>query len=196
MKRPAGGRFLVCILVVILLAVAGIALGSGQARAAQGKPYKLRFGFGSLNAVNVVVWVMEREGFYRKYGIDTNPIFFNGSLRSVQAMLAGEIDGAVIGSTQVIDNNAAGAPSLRVVASLQDVLKYDMIVRPSIQKPEDLKGKTFAIGTVGGQAYFAAIMSLKKMGLDPRRDRIALVQFGNETARAAALMSGGPGAAG
>ena len=47
-------------------------------------------------------------------------------------MIAGELDGAVIGSTQVIDNNAAGLPALKVVASLQDVLKYNFMVRPEI----------------------------------------------------------------
>lgn len=191
MKKLSGGRVFRVVFVLALLAGGLSSAGFQEVSAAESKMYKFRYGFGALNAVNAVVWAMDREGIYRKYGIDTKPIFFNGSLRSVQAMIAGELDGAVIGSTQVIDSNAAGAPPLKVVASLQDVLKYQLMVRPEITKAEDLKGKSFAIGTVGGQAYFAALMSLQKMGLDPRQDKIAVVQLGNETHRAAALLSGG-----
>ena len=191
MKKLTEGRVFRWGLVLFLLAAGLSVAGFREAAAAETKVSKFRLGFGALNVVNAVVWVMDREGIYRKYGIDTRPIFFNGSLRSVQAMIAGELDGAVIGSTQVIDNNAAGAPVLKVVASLQDVLKYNIMVRPEIKKAEDLKGKSFAIGTVGGQAYFAALMSLQKLGLDPKRDQIAVVQMGNETLRAGALLSGG-----
>ncbi|HEX5605145.1 MAG TPA: ABC transporter substrate-binding protein, partial [Candidatus Binatia bacterium] len=62
---------------------------------------------------------------------------------------------------------------------------------PTVKKPEDLKGKRIGAAQAGTASYHAVLLGLKHWGLDPRRDRITILQLGNQGARVASLQSGG-----
>ena len=55
----------------------------------------------------------------------------------------------------------------------------------------DLKGKRIGAAQVGTASYHAILLGLKHWGLDARRDRITILQIGNQGARVASLQSGG-----
>jgi ABC-type nitrate/sulfonate/bicarbonate transport system substrate-binding protein len=60
-----------------------------------------------------------------------------------------------------------------------------------VKKPEDLKGRRIGAAQAGTASYHAVLLGLKHWRLDPRRDRITILQLGNQGARVASLQSGG-----
>ena len=54
-----------------------------------------------------------------------------------------------------------------------------------------MKGKRIGAAQAGTASYHAVLLGLKHWGLDARRDRITILQLGNQGARVASLQSGG-----
>ena len=54
-----------------------------------------------------------------------------------------------------------------------------------------MKGKRIGAAQAGTASYHAVLLGLKHWGLDARRDRITILQIGNQGARVASLLSGG-----
>jgi len=69
-------------------------------------------------------------------------------------------------------------------------MPYQFWVLPQVRQPADLKGKRVAISTFGSGSHLAAEVALQVLGLDPVRDKIAIMQVGTQADRVAALVSG------
>ena len=67
---------------------------------------------------------------------------------------------------------------------------YDLVARPGIKTPEDLRGKKFGVQSIGGTVWMGAILALEHFGLDPDRDKIAIIAAGDQTVLAQALANG------
>jgi len=70
-------------------------------------------------------------------------------------------------------------------------MNYVLVGAPAVKKPEDLRGKRIGAAQAGTASYHAVLLGLKHWGLDARRDRITILQLGNQGARVASLQSGG-----
>lgn len=149
---------------------------------------KLLLAHGAINVDVTPLWIAKEQGFFRNYGLDVDLVFIIAG-RAAQAMLAGQLPAALIGATHVANAVTAGA-DLTMVLGLRNRLSYLFVARPSIAGPEDLKNKKLAIGTPAGAASLATYVALDYFGLNPRRDRILLLQVGGEPERLAALQSG------
>jgi NitT/TauT family transport system substrate-binding protein len=68
-------------------------------------------------------------------------------------------------------------------------LPFQVVARPEIKKPEDLRGKKLAISTFGSTTDFAARYFLEKTGLTVGKD-VILLQGGGQSTRLAALKQG------
>ena len=132
-------------------------------------------------------WIAKEAGMFKKYGLDTEMIFINGSTRGVQSMIAGEIDFAGAVGTSAINGKLAGGDVL-IVNSLVNTLPYYIIGKPDIKSPEDLKGRTAASHIPGTSADFAVRLALRKFGIDYKD--IQAVMVGGATARVAAVING------
>jgi ABC-type nitrate/sulfonate/bicarbonate transport system substrate-binding protein len=77
---------------------------------------------------------------------------------------------------------------LKVVAMNSVVLTDGLLCQKDIKTAVDLKGKALAIGTFGGTAHGAALLSLQGLGLTAK-DAV-ITQVGNESTRIAALKGG------
>jgi ABC-type nitrate/sulfonate/bicarbonate transport system substrate-binding protein len=66
-----------------------------------------------------------------------------------------------------------------------------MVGSSTVKRPEDLKGKRIGAAQAGTASYHAVLLGLKHWGLDARRDKIAILQLGNQAARVGSLQSGG-----
>ncbi len=86
--------------------------------------------------------LLDRQGggIFKKYGLDTELIFINGSTRGVQSLIAGEIDFAGAVGTSAINGSLAGG-DIAIVDSLVNTLPYYIIGKADIKSPEDLKGR-------------------------------------------------------
>jgi ABC-type nitrate/sulfonate/bicarbonate transport system substrate-binding protein len=66
----------------------------------------------------------------------------------------------------------------------------NVVARPGIKSPEELRGKILGIQGVGGTNWLAALLWLEHFGLDLRRDNIILQGTGEQVVRSQALESG------
>ncbi|HEY2988173.1 MAG TPA: ABC transporter substrate-binding protein [Candidatus Binatia bacterium] len=170
-----------------ILALLALLLMSPPASA--GEPLtKLIIAQGAISNDVVPLWFAKDRGVFRKYGLDVDNVFIIAG-RAAQAMLAGQIPVGLIGATHVTNAVTAGG-DLTMVLGLKNRLDYLFIARPSLKSPADLKGKKVAIGTPSGSASLGTYVALDYLGLNPRRDNIALVFAGGVPERLAALRSG------
>ena len=132
-------------------------------------------------------WIAKEAGLYKKYGLDTELIFINGSTRGIQSLVAGDIDFAGAVGTSAINGRLAGGDVV-IVDSLVNTLPYYIIGRPEIRSPEDLKGRTLATHIPGTSADFAVRLALRKFGIDYKD--IQAIMVGGASARVAAVLNG------
>ena len=132
-------------------------------------------------------WIAKEAGLFKKYGLDAELIFINGSTRGIQALLAGDLDFAGAVGTSAINGRLAGGDVL-IVDSLVNTLPYYILARPEIKSPESLKSRTLATHIPGTSADFAVRLALRKYGIDYKD--IKAVTVGGATARVAAVING------
>src|SRR5207245_6388975 len=110
----------------------------------------------------------------------------NTSLTS-QDMPPGETK---LASTSVSPTAGAvsAAADLVIVARTIHILPYQFWVLPQVRQPADLKGKRVGISTFGSGSHLAAEVGLQSLGLDPVRDKVAIIQVGTQPDRGAALV--------
>lgn len=132
-------------------------------------------------------WIAKEAGLYKKYGLDVELIFINGSTRGVQSLVAGDIEFAGAVGTSAINGKLAGG-DIVIIDSLVNTLPYYIIGNPKIKSPEDLKGRTLATHIPGTSADFAVRLALRKFGIDYKD--IQAVMVGGSPARVAAVING------
>lgn len=136
--------------------------------------------------------VAQQTGSFTRHGLDVDVPFIVG-VRSVQALVAQQVEFALITSRTTADAAVAGA-DLVMLASMAPTLSFVLFGQPGLTRPADLRGKTVGIVGFGGSADFAARYSLRRFGLEPERD-YALFQTGGMPESLAAVQSGGIDAA-
>src|SRR5712692_4699772 len=156
---------------------------------AQQAPRKLLVAYAGLISTHTSIWLAEDQGFFKKHGLDVTCVFTGSGSVTSQALVAGE---AKLASTSVGPTaGAVGAGAdLVIVAGLIHILPYQFWVLPQVRQPADLKGKRVAISTFGSGSHLAAEVALHQLGLDPARDKIVIIQVGQQPERVAALLTG------
>jgi NitT/TauT family transport system substrate-binding protein len=136
------------------------------------------------------IWMAKELKLFKKYGLDTQFILMSRSPLAVAALLAGEIDVAVIGPGHLVNASLGGA-DLIGIANLVQKLDYRLNSRPEIKRKEELRGKRIAISGPGATSHLVALLALQNMAIDPNRDKIAFLTIpGTEINRRLALESG------
>jgi ABC-type nitrate/sulfonate/bicarbonate transport system substrate-binding protein len=136
------------------------------------------------------IWMAKELKLFKKYGLDTQFILMSRSPLAVAALLAGEIDVAVIGPGHLVNASLGGA-DLIGIANLVQKLDYRLNSRPEIKKKEELRGKRIAISGPAATSHLVALLALQNMGMDANRDKIAFLTIpGTEINRRLALESG------
>lgn len=135
-----------------------------------------------------VIWVAKEARLFEKHGLDATIIFISGSVRGIQAILAGEIWIGEGGGPGLASARLAGADAVAIAGNV-NVLPYYLVAQPGIQKPDQLKGKIGGNHIAGTTAEFALRMGLKKLGLDPLKD-VNLRAIGGTMDRMIALEKG------
>jgi ABC-type nitrate/sulfonate/bicarbonate transport system substrate-binding protein len=79
-----------------------------------------------------------------------------------------------------------GAPVM-IVGTLENKLPMQLISRPEIKEPQQLRGKVIGINRFGGSNDAAVLMAVKAWKMDPKD--ITMLQTGGTSARMAALLS-------
>jgi NitT/TauT family transport system substrate-binding protein len=137
---------------------------------------------------STVIQVAKEARLFDKHGIDATVIFISGSVRGIQAILAGEIPIGEGGGPGLASARLAGGDVVAIAGNV-NVLPYYLVSHPSIKRHEDLKGKIGGTHIAGTTAEFALKVGLKKIGLDPLKDT-SLRVIGGAIERMVALQKG------
>ena len=84
----------------------------------------------------------------------------------------------------------ANGADLKVLSAFTNRITYDLMVKPGIKRPEDLRGKIFGIQSIGGTVWMGAILALEHLKLDAERDKINIIAVGDQNVLAQALETG------
>ena len=152
------------------------------------KSQKLRITYASIGGQTLYLWIAQREGIFRKHGIEGEIIYVPGSSAAVMALIAGDVQAAILGGPSIISANRSEVETI-VVASFINRLVMTLYGAKGISSLQQLKGKKIGITRFGTTSDFAARYALKKGNLSPDTD-VALVQIGDQSTRVAALRKG------
>jgi NitT/TauT family transport system substrate-binding protein len=138
---------------------------------------KIRIGMGALSPTNSAIWVAEERGFFKKHGLEAEAIFIGGgAARSVNALLAGDIQFATAGGGGVLQSALRGADIVMIAANNNKGV-HRILVRPEIDTPEAIKGKKIAITTFGSSSHQVLTMVLDVWKI--RADELQILQIGS-----------------
>lgn len=144
--------------------------------------------FSPAPGASAVIWVAKEARLFEKHGLDVAPVLIPSSVRTLQAMLAGESAIAESAGPAVASARLAGGDVVALAGSV-NILTYYFVTLPGIKRPEELKGKIGANQSLGTIADFALRVSLRKLGLDPAKD-VSLRSIGVLYDRIAAMQKG------
>jgi len=176
-------QFIISALLFLALTTLGLSLSLAAA------PSRLVIGYASTTPRLMPLWVARDEGFFAKYGIESEPVLFRNGANLVTGMAAGDIQIGRTAGAAVLSAVAAGH-DLKMLATFSSRNSYDVVTRPNIKRPEDLRGKRLAINSVGGGTWIGAMLWLEQFGLDVQRDQILLQSTGDQGVQSQALESG------
>jgi NitT/TauT family transport system substrate-binding protein len=150
---------------------------------------RLVIGYASTTPRLMPLWMARDQGFFAKYGIESEPVLLRSGATLVTGMASGDIQIGRTAGAAVLSAVAAGH-EIKMLATFSSRNSYDVVVRPNIKKAEDLRGKKLAINSVGGGTWIGAMLWLEYFGLDPQRDQILLQSIGDQGVQSQALESG------
>jgi ABC-type nitrate/sulfonate/bicarbonate transport system substrate-binding protein len=150
---------------------------------------RLTIGHSTINPRIAPLWVAQERGFFQKYGIDATLVFVRNTPIMIAGMKSGSIPIAYGGGSGILGASVTES-DLRVLATFTGRMTNNVVARPTIKTPKDLRGKVLGIQGLGGTNWMAALLWLEHFGLDLRRDNIVLQGTGEQVVRAQALESG------
>lgn len=164
----------------------GLSLVVLLALPAKAQPIKIKAVFPAVDAQYLPASLAQTRGFFKEEGLDVELIVMRGGTLGVQAVVGGNVDFVMqFGSVFPAVWNGA---DLKILAQMTNALFFSLIVRPEIQKIEDLKGRK--IGVTIGAVTFAAVRELLKLnGIDPDKG-VEYVNITGSGAKVAALEKG------
>jgi NitT/TauT family transport system substrate-binding protein len=137
-----------------------------------------------------IPWITKEAGIFAKRGIDAEVILLTGSPRIIQTLIAGDIDYAIGGTSSVLRARMRGADPT-ILATTTNFSGQQVLLRPesSLQRLQDLKGKTVGVTQYGSQGDTFLRDALKRTGLKPDAD-VNILQMGGIPQVGSALLAG------
>lgn len=155
-------------------------VGSNGAFAAD----KIRISYTSPGPQHGLLWLGDTAGLFKKNHLDPEIIYMPGNI-SAPSLMSGEIQfGQMTGALMSPIRLQGGDPVMLV--SVQDMLDDRLVVRPSINKPEDLKGKRIAISRFGAASHMRVLNMLPRFGLTEKD--VTFLQIGDTPVRITAMV--------
>ena len=125
--------------------------------------------------------IAKDAGIFRKYDLDVDLVFMGSSALIIQSMLSGAVPVSGVAGPVIISSVASGGDVV-TVANLAP-LTIALMVKPSIEKPEDLRGKKIGVPRLGAVAHFAIRMILDRHGIKDA----TILQMGSQPEAAAGM---------
>jgi ABC-type nitrate/sulfonate/bicarbonate transport system substrate-binding protein len=150
---------------------------------------KFAIGHSTINPRLAPLWMAQESGYFSKYGLEPTLVL----VKSTPVLLAGMKSGSIpvaYGVGGSILGASVGEPDLKILATFSGKMTNNLIARPTIKTPKDLKGRIVGVQSIGGTNWIGAILWLEHLGLDPQRDNVIIQVIGDQIVRAQALETG------
>ena len=137
----------------------------------------LTLAYVAVNPGQGLFWVARDGGLLAKYGFTADVVLIPGSPRTVQALIAGDLDYIVAGAAAIIRARMQGADAV-MLASPSAYSSQRILVKPdsAINSLKDLKGKTIGVTQFGSAGDAFLRTALKKAGL--KESDVTVLQMG------------------
>lgn len=168
-KRPALVRAMFCLALIFLYP--RLLEGAEPATLR-----KIRVAITSLSGSMSPPWIAREAGIFRKHGLEVEVIAMPSGVEGMNALIAGEVLFLQISGGTTAGAAVAGAEVV-VIATTVGTLVQNLVARPEIEKPEQLRGKSLGITRFGTSIDTGARLALRHFGLLPEKD-VAIVQIG------------------
>ncbi len=162
-------------------------LSGSFARAAE-QPL-IRIAHGAFNEKVEVLWIGVEQGLFRKHGLNVEVVNIRSGPLTMAAMASGDIQVAYTIPGAVL-SAAAGGMDVAFFGGIVNRVDGDLVVEPSVRRPEDLRGKTIGVQSIGGGVWSHTMLSLEYLGLEPTRDKIIVRVVGDPTVQVQSLATG------
>jgi ABC-type nitrate/sulfonate/bicarbonate transport system substrate-binding protein len=150
---------------------------------------KLTLAHVAVNPGQGLFWIARDGGLLAKQGFTADVVLIPGSPRTVQALIAGDLDYIVAGTPAVLRARMQGAETV-MLASPSGSSSQRVLVRPDskIQTIADLKGKIVGVTQFGSAGDTFLRTALKKSGL--KESDVTVLQMGGTPGVTQGLESG------
>jgi len=138
-------------------------------------------------AENVFQYLGQERGFFRDEGIDVEFIEFQAGGPMLKALIAGELDLAESGFGPLPPAVAQGA-EIKLVGAAKPGLNFALYTKRSIDRLEDLYGKSVGIADPGSFVHQLMVALLEERGLDP--EKLNYANIGSSPAIFRAVLAG------
>jgi ABC-type nitrate/sulfonate/bicarbonate transport system substrate-binding protein len=117
---------------------------------------------------NVFVWLARDQGLFQQHNVAIDLQTIN-AINAIKALVAGQLDGVLLGSPEVVAARASGVP-LTIVAVFVSLYNQVMVVPPEITAVEQLRGRTVGVITKTSVNGVGTVAGLRALGLETPRD--------------------------
>jgi ABC-type nitrate/sulfonate/bicarbonate transport system substrate-binding protein len=160
-------RIIVMACVLAAISALSPAVARGQER--------LKVIYSQLTVTNSVTWFAREAGLFERHGLMVDLVYVD-STPSVQALTAGHAPFATMSGGLAVGPYLNGL-DLVMLAGWCNLNSYQLITRPEIRRPEDLRNKVIGIGRFGAAADWGLRLILRKLGINETKD-VQIVQAG------------------
>lgn len=135
------------------------------------------------------IWIAQEQGFFSKYGIQSELVWIKAAPLSITALHTGDAQVAYTAGSSPL-GAALDKDDLRIVAGLFNKADLDLVARPEIKAPEDLRGKRVGVVSIGGGNWMQALLGLEHLGINSQRGDVQVVVSGVQSILNQALETG------
>mgnify|MGYP001169990337 FL=1 len=147
---------------------------------------KIRLAVPDVGGQFITFPLAQSRGFLQQEGVDAEIILIRGNA-ALAAVVAGDVD-YTVGIPQGVRGALIGLP-LKIVACFEPSSSLMLLTVSRVKSVGELKGKTIAVGAVGGAPTRIARAILKHFNVNPDKD-INFISVGAAQARMALMRQG------
>jgi NitT/TauT family transport system substrate-binding protein len=149
---------------------------------------RLRAGYTAISGNMLPLWAAREGGYFKKHGLDFDLISMPSGNEGMNALIANELEFLAIAGSTTAGAAIGGADVVALGTTVERLVAF-LVVAPSIQKPEDLKGKSVGISRFGTSIDTGARIAIQHYGLEPIKD-VSIVQIGAVSSILSAMRGG------
>lgn len=134
-----------------------------------------RIAVGAASVAHLPGWMAVEGGYFSRQGLNPELIYIRGGPQTVAALLGGDVSLAQVYSQPLLSAKLSGTDTV-ILAGLINQPLFSLMSVPSIERPQDLRGKKMGITTFGSASDLALRLALRKWGLNPETD-VSILQI-------------------